>query len=86
MQWCVCACEENEDGIKEWKEKTHKTIREAMARKATEVCVRVKETGRQNAWQDKGHDRRSNVVLILSVHVHAFTLTFEAERVGRREE
>lgn len=82
----MCACGESRDGVKEWKEKTHKTIKEAMARKATEVCVRVKETARQNAWQDKGHDRRSNVVLILSVHVHAFTLTFEAERVGRREE
>lgn len=70
-------------GSKNGEKGTHKTIKEAMARKATEVCVRVKETARQNAWQDKGHDRRSNVVLILSVHVHAFTLTFEAERVGR---
>lgn len=34
----------SENGEKE----THKTIREAMARKATEVCVRVKETARPN--------------------------------------
>lgn len=33
-------------------ESTHKTIREAMARKATDVCERVKETVRRPMHMD----------------------------------